>query len=130
MPKYKKKYFSKDLFKTRVKSNTRKPSIVKKPHLKWRQTSPDFPAYKEFMLTHDTDSIKTHCSHSIRDDKLCPYAQLDGEITSCALLVDWWDDWNVDQLKECFALLPHRKKINWRNIKLRELGLINERRRV
>jgi hypothetical protein len=90
----------------------------------------DFPEYKEFILNHDTDSIKTHCSHSIRDDKLCPYAQLDNEITSCALLVDWWDDWDVDQLKECFALLETRKKINWRNIKLKALGLINERRRV
>ena len=125
--KYKKTYH---LFKPRVRSKTRRPSIVKKPHLKWRGTAPDFPEYKEFMLTHDEDSLKTHCKHSIRDDKLCPYAQLDNEITTCALLVDWWDDWDVDQLKECFALLETRKKINWRNIKLKALGLINERRRV
>ena len=130
MPKYKKKYYPKNLFKPRVRSVPSRASRVKNPHIKWRAKTPDFPEYKEFMLTHDTDSMKTHCKHSIRDDKLCPYAQLDGEITSCALLVDWWDDWNVDQLKECFALLTHRKKINWRNIKLAELGLINERRRV
>ena len=41
-----------------------------------------------------------------------------------------WDDWDVEQLKECFATYPKRKRLSWRNIKLRELGLINERRRV
>ena len=130
MPKYKKIFSQKNLFKPRPRSVPSRASRVKSPHIKWRPMAPDYPDLKEFLLEHDTDSMKTHCKHSIRDDKLCPYAQLDGEITSCALLVDWWDDWDVDQIPRCFALLETRNKINWRNIKIRELGLINERRRV
>ena len=130
MRKYKKRFHPKNLFKPKPKSAPSRASRVKSPHLKWRQIAPDYKELKEFLLEHDTDSLKTHCKLSIREDKLCPYAQLDNEITMCALLVDWWDDWNVDQLTECFALFETRKKINWRNIKLRELGLINERRRV
>ncbi len=105
-------------------------SRLTKSHLKWRQIAKDYPELKEILLDHKDANFHDICKHSPREDKRCPYAQVDDEVTTCALLVDWWDDWDVEQLKECFATYPKRKRLSWRNIKLRELGLINERRRV
>ena len=106
-------------------------SRVRRPDKKWRQIAKDYPELKDILLEHEDANFHDHCKHSIREDKLCPYAQIDEGVTSCALIVEWWDDWNVELLDECMALIPKRKRINWRTKMLRQSGAsFNEIRRV
>lgn len=99
-----------------------KPSRLTKSHKPWRQIADDYPELKEILLDHQDADFWSPCKLSPRADKLCPYAQIDGETTSCALLVDWWTDWSIVHLEHCFATYANNKKINWRNKMLRASG--------
>tara|TARA_A100001201_G_scaffold142021_1_gene139019 strand:+ start:2022 stop:2243 length:222 start_codon:yes stop_codon:yes gene_type:complete len=60
------------------------------------------------------------CCFSDQDDQSCVFAMPVKDGVQCKAIGNWWNNWNVKLLDQCFIKMRARQKLMWRNRQLKK----------